>query len=166
VVLATALTTILAADLCIDRLEPPWLLSGLFDEPAHLATAVLVLANLRAPGPAWAAGYAIGSVAVDADHLPLVPVRHTIRRETPRPPAHTLLTPLGVAACAAFGREAARKALLGAAAGTCAHFLRDLATGSGLAPLQPFSRWRAQLPRAGYYALAGLLAARARRQSA
>jgi inner membrane protein len=98
--------------------------------------------------------------------LPLLPIRHTIRRQTPRPPAHTLLTPLGVAAAAAFAREAARQALLGAAAGTCAHFLRDLATGSGLAPLQPLSQWRAKLPRASYYGLAGLLAARAHRQSA
>jgi len=160
-VLAAALTAIFAADACVDRLELPWLLGGALDEPAHLATALLVLANVPAPAPAWAAGYAAGSVAVDADHLPLVPVHRTITRETPRPPAHTLLAPFGLAAAAAFARPPARQALLGAAAGTCVHFLRDVATGSGLAPLKPLAGFRVRLPRAGYYAAMALLAARA-----
>jgi membrane-bound metal-dependent hydrolase YbcI (DUF457 family) len=122
---------------------------------------VLVMANLPAGGPAWTVGFAAGSVAVDADHLPLVPQRHTIRPDGPRPAAHTLLTPVGTAAAAFVTRARARHALLGLAAGTCVHFVRDVATGTGLAPLQPLTRRRVKLPRRPYEVTMALLAARA-----
>ena len=105
-----------------------------------------MLANLSAAGPAWTAGYAVGSVVVDADHLQLVPRRHRIGKETPRPPAHTLLVPAGLAAAACVTRARAREILLGVAVGTCVHFVRDVATGSGLAPLQPLARRRVKCP--------------------
>ena len=130
------------------------------DEPAHLATAVLVLANLPGGGPAWSAGYAAGAVAVDTDHLPLIPRRHKLGTSDPRPAAHTLLTPAGVATAAAFTRPPARELLLGLAAGTCVHFVRDIATGTGLAPLQPLTRRRVKLPRRAYDIAMTLLALR------
>ena len=133
----------------------------MIDEPAHLATAVLVLANLPPGGPAWTAGFAAGSVAVDADHLPLVPQRHRIRPDGPRPAGHSLLAPAGAAATACFTRGRAREFLLGLAAGTCVHFVRDVATGTGLAPLQPLTRRRVKLPRRAYEVAMALLAARA-----
>src|SRR5436190_17952 len=94
-----------ATGLGLDRLDLPWLVAGMADEPAHLATAVLVLANLPGGGPAWSAGYAAGAVAVDTDHLPLIPRRHKLGTSDPRPAAHTLLTPAGVATAAAFTRS-------------------------------------------------------------
>ena len=42
------LAVVAAADLVLSRKRPPWILVGLFDEPAHLATAGVVLANLPA----------------------------------------------------------------------------------------------------------------------
>jgi inner membrane protein len=151
----------MAADFLLDRLEVPWLVGGLIDEPAHLATAVLVKANLRPGGPTWTAGFTTGAVAPDLDHVPLIPRRHKIRDDDPRPAAHTLLTPAATAAAAFFTRAPARELLLGLAAGTCAHFVRDVATGTGLAPLQPLRRRRVRLPRRGYEVMMGLLAVRA-----
>jgi inner membrane protein len=146
-------------------LEPRWVLGGVLDEPAHLATGLILLANLPPAGRVWTAGYVIGCVAVDVDHVPLLPVRHRTRTEAPRPAAHSLLVPAGLGAVAGFSRGRARETLFGAAAGTCAHFMRDLATGSGLAPLQPLVRWRTKLPRSLYALVMALLAIRAARLS-
>jgi len=137
------------------------LVGGLIDEPAHLATALLVQANLENPDPVWAASLVAGSVAPDVDHVPLIPVRHTIKADDPRPALHTLFAPAAVAAAGCFARERTRQALLGLAAGICAHFLRDLATGTGLAVIQPLARRRIRLPRRSYQAAMMLLAWRA-----
>jgi inner membrane protein len=154
--------TLAVADLFLRRVKMPWLLGGAIDEPAHLATGAVLLANLPAATPAWTAAYAAGCVAVDVDHVPLIPRRNRFRRKGPRPVAHTLLVPAGLAAAARFTRGRAREALLGLAAGTCVHFLRDVATGTGLQPLQPLSRRSIRLPASAYGLVLGLLAARAR----
>ena len=107
------------------------------------------------------AGYAAGCVAVDVDHVPLIPMRHRIPKGTPRPAGHTLFLPAGIALAAGSTRGRAREALLGLAAGTCVHFLRDVATGTGLAPFQPLLGWRAKLPASVYGLAMALLAARA-----
>ncbi len=153
--------TLALADLGLRRLKLPWLVGGAIDEPAHLATGALVLANLPANSPAWTAAFAAGCVAVDVDHVPLIPQRKRLPKRTPRPGAHTLLVPAGLAAAAGFTRGRAREALLGLAAGTCTHFLRDVATGTGLQPLRPLSRRAVKLPGAAYAAAIGVLAARA-----
>ena len=57
-----AVTTVLAADLTIRHARPPWLLVGVFDEPAHVATGALVLLNLPERSPEWSAGFMAGSV--------------------------------------------------------------------------------------------------------
>jgi inner membrane protein len=108
------LATIFAADYVILRRNPRWLTIGLLDEPAHVATAILLR---RRPS----AAYLLGSVLPDLDHIPLA-VRPE-RREAgdPRPPTHSLVV---VAAVAALARDAA--------AGMLAHFARDIATGPGL----------------------------------
>jgi inner membrane protein len=142
----------------------PWLAGGVADEPAHLATAVLVYANLPAASPEWTAAYATGAVAPDVDHLPLIPTRHRIRSDEPRPALHTLFTPAAVGAAANLTRARAREALLGLAAGICVHFLRDLWTGTGLSPLQPVSRRNVKGPARIYEAAMVLLAWRAWRR--
>ena len=48
------LAVVATADLVLSRKRPPWLLVGVFDEPAHLATAGVVLANLRPSSSATA----------------------------------------------------------------------------------------------------------------
>jgi inner membrane protein len=139
----------------------PWLLGGATDEPAHLATAVLVYANLPAAGPEWRAAFTAGAVAPDIDHVPLIPARHNLRGDEPRPPLHTLVTPAAVAAAAGVTPARAREALLGLAAGICAHFVRDVASGTGISPLLPLSRRRLKLSARSYEAAMVLLAWRA-----
>jgi inner membrane protein len=160
-VLAGALATILAADLALARVKMPWLVGGAVDEPAHLATAVLVYANLPAAGPVWTAAFAAGSVAPDVDHVPVIPVRHKLRGDEPRPALHTLATPAVVAVAGAVSRARAREAVLGLAAGICVHFVRDVATGTGIAPLLPLSSRRLKLPVRPYEAAMAVLAWRA-----
>jgi inner membrane protein len=119
-----------------------------------------VHANLPAE-PASAAAFAAGAVAPDVDHVPLIPVRHKIGKDDPRPAAHTLLTPAGVAVAGFFLRPRAQEFLAGLVAGVWVHFVRDVATGAGLAPLQPLTRWRVNLPTRAYEAAMALLVWRA-----
>jgi inner membrane protein len=163
-VLAGALGTVLAADLALAKLKLPWLTAGLADEPAHLATALLVYANLPAASREWTAAFAAGAVAPDVDHVPIIPRRHSIRMDEPRPALHTLLAPAVVGAVGVVTRARAREALLGLTAGICAHFLRDLWTGTGLSPVQPASRLDVKGPVHAYHVGVTLLAWRAWRQ--
>jgi inner membrane protein len=151
------LAVVAAADLVLSRKRPPWILVGLFDEPAHLATAGVILANLRPSSPEWAAGFIGGAALPDLDHVPLALSRVHPNVDDPRPVTHCLLAvaPLFVAArLQAPGPR--RDALAGAAAGTLAHFARDLAVGTGVGLLQPLTRHSFKLPYPLY--VAGLVA--------
>jgi hypothetical protein len=66
-----ALAAIVAADRMILERRPPWIVVGLLDHPAHVATAALVLANLRPRSRGWRAAFLAGSLAPDVDHVPL-----------------------------------------------------------------------------------------------
>jgi hypothetical protein len=122
------LATIAVADAVLHRVKVPWLAIGVFDHPAHLATAELVALNLRR-SKEWERGLLVGSLLPDVDHIPLALRRPHPGDGDPRPNTHTLLAVVPVAAAAAItGSDRLR----GAAAGMLTHYARDLAVGGGL----------------------------------
>jgi hypothetical protein len=129
------LATIAVADYVIHRRRPRWIVVGMFDEPAHVATALLLR---RKPSTAYLAG----SLLPDLDHIPLaLRVVHP-NPDDPRPVTHCLLT---VAPVALLNREAAL--------GMLAHFVRDLGVGTGVPLLCPFSGRPVRVPYAAYAVL-------------
>jgi LexA-binding, inner membrane-associated putative hydrolase len=130
-----ALATIAVADYVIQRRKPPWIVAGMFDEPAHVATALLLR---RKPS----AAYIAGSLLPDLDHIPLALRLVHPDPSDPRPVTHCLLT---VAPVAALNR--------GAAMGMLAHFVRDLGVGTGVPLLWPLSRRPLRVPYAAYAVL-------------
>ena len=130
-----ALATIAVADYVIRRRKPRWIVVGMFDLPAHVATALLLR---RKP----TAAYLAGSLIPDLDHIPLALRAVHPDPGDPRPVTHCLLT---VAPVAALNREAAM--------GMLAHFVRDLGVGTGVPLLWPFTRRRLRLPYAAYAVL-------------
>jgi inner membrane protein len=141
------LATVAAADWTIRTRRPRWIVVGLLDEPAHLATAGLVLLNLTPRSPEWAAGFMAGGALPDLDHVPLALSRIHPDVDEPRPVTHCLLAVSPLAAAATLvGAGPTRDALAGAAVGTLAHFARDLAVGTGVALFQPLVRRNLKLP--------------------
>jgi hypothetical protein len=129
------LVTIGVADYVILRRKPPWLVVGMFDHPAHVATAILLR---RRPS----AAYLAGSLLPDLDHVPLALRAVHPAPSDPRPVTHCLLMVLPLAR---------RKPDV--AAGMLAHFVRDLGVGTGVPLLWPLTRRRARLPYAAYAVL-------------
>jgi hypothetical protein len=144
------LATIAGADYVIRRRKPRWIVIGLFDHPAHVATAGLIYLNLPPRSRAWTAGYFVGSLLPDLDHIPLAlrPVHPS--PSDPRPMSHCLLAVAPMAA--------ARPSV---AAGMLAHFARDLAIGTGVPLLWPATEHHVRLPYPLYLAACFLLARRA-----
>jgi hypothetical protein len=130
-----ALATIAVADYVIHRRRPRWIVAGMFDEPAHVATALLLR---RKPTPA----YLVGSLLPDLDHIPLALRLVHPDPDDPRPVTHCLLT---VAPVAALSRDAAK--------GMLAHFVRDLGVGTGVPLLWPLSDRPVRAPYAAYAVL-------------
>ena len=157
-----SLATVLAADWTIRRLRPPWLLVGVLDEPAHVATGALVLLNLPERSPEFAAGFMAGSALPDVDHVPLLFSRALPQLDDPRPVTHCLLAlaPPALAGLAA-PRGPLRDYALGAASGGLAHFARDLAVGTGVALLWPLSARSLRVPYSLYRSALTVLAVRA-----
>jgi hypothetical protein len=122
------LATIAIADTVLHRRKLPWLAIGIFDHPAHLATAELVALNAR-PSKSWERGLLLGALLPDVDHIPLALRRERPNGGDPRPNTHTLLAAAPVAAAAAMRRS---DALWGVTAGMLTHYARDLAVGGGL----------------------------------
>jgi len=137
---------------------------GLVDEPAHFATALLLVialaSLLRAPPSVsfWAAAL-VASVALDLDHVPAYLGWDRLTEGVPRPYPHALLTPAALALIGLAARGRARQVALGAAFGVCAHLLRDLAFGGGVALLWPLSGNGMRLPYAAFATLLSLAAA-------
>jgi membrane-bound metal-dependent hydrolase YbcI (DUF457 family) len=153
------LATIAVADHVIHRRRLRWILVGLFDHPAHVATAGLVLVNLGPRSRGWQIAFLAGSLLPDVDHLPLVMRRVRPTVDDPRPLSHCLaaVAPVaGVAAATGNPRLAAA-----AAGGMLAHFARDLGVGTGVPLLWPASRRPLRVPYPAYAAACMLLAARA-----
>ena len=111
--------------------DPPLLLLGLLDEPAHLATAGLALLVLGVRGlPALLA--LAGSVGIDADHVPLYLGVPHVEAAGGRPLTHSLLT------LAVLGALSLRwPHLRWVALGVALHLLRDAFTGPGVPLLWP-----------------------------
>jgi membrane-bound metal-dependent hydrolase YbcI (DUF457 family) len=150
------LATIAAADLTLHRRKPRWILVGLFDHPAHLATAGLVLANVARPrSRRWTAGFIAGAVLPDLDHVPLAlrPIHPEVGDA--RPVSHCLLAVAPVAAAATVTQS---DRLHGAACGMLAHFLRDVGVGSGVPLLWPASRRSVRVPYSAYIGICSALA--------
>jgi inner membrane protein len=156
------LATVAVADWTIRRRRPRWIVVGLLDEPAHLATAALVLLNLSPRSTEWAAGFMVGGALPDLDHVPLALSRIHPSIDDPRPVTHCLLAAAPLLILAAAGRDGPmRDAAAGAAAGTLTHFARDLAVGTGVALFQPLTGRLFKLPYSFYIGGLAALAARA-----
>jgi inner membrane protein len=126
------LATIGVADYVIKRRDPPWLVVGMFDHPAHVVTAILLRRRPSAP-------YLAGALLPDLDHIPLAVKRVHPSPGDPRPVTHCLAS---VAPVAAVNREAAL--------GMLAHFVRDLGVGTGAPLLWPLTRRHVRLPYVAY----------------
>lgn len=149
------LATVVVADKVISRRRLPWLLIGVFDHPAHLATAGLVLLNLGPRSHRWTAGFMAGALLPDLDHVPLALSRVHPTMDDPRPVTHCLLAVAPVAALAEITKD---ERLRGAAAGMLAHFARDVGVGTGVPLLWPATRISWRVPYAVYAAACLLLA--------
>jgi membrane-bound metal-dependent hydrolase YbcI (DUF457 family) len=137
------LATIAVADYVIVRRRPRWLVAGLFDHPAHLATAALVHLNLGPRPRAWSAGFVAGSLAPDLDHVPLALRTVKPSLDDQRPVTHCLLAVAPVAGLALARRS---DPLAGTTAGMLAHFLRDLGVGTGVPLLWPATQRSVAVP--------------------
>ena len=172
--LASALlvAVVLVVDGLLAVTSPPRVVLGLLDEPAHLATAALVLGTVAAlrgrplSRPLLLAALA-ASVLIDVDHVPMDLFGSDVVTEgTRRPYSHSLTTPLVLAAVAGLlPRGRSRLVLTGAALGVLLHLWRDLATG-GASLLWPALTTNISTPYGLYAAslvLAGIVSARRRR---
>ena len=125
-------------------------LRGLLDEPAHLATALIILgAGVRVHGkqPDQRFGWTMLACAVliDLDHVPAEFGIDSLTSGTPRPYTHALWTVIALALAWTTVRlfmiwsgrprpATAELVMLGAACGVAAHFVRDISTA-------PMSFW-------------------------
>jgi hypothetical protein len=154
------LAIIAAADYTLHRHRPSWIVVGLFDHPAHLATAGLLALNAPPRPRRWTAGFLVGALLPDLDHVQLALRRR--RRpspDDPRPVSHCLLAVAPVATLAGVTQS---ERLQGVAAGMVAHFVRDLGVGTGVPLLWPATRRSLRAPYALYAAGCVLAAARAK----
>ena len=138
---------------------------ALVDEPAHLATCVVLLLAIATVArgrlsPLFVGAALIASVAIDLDHVPDLLGSHLVTGGLPRPYTHSIgLVVLLVALATVLKRGEQRQVALGSAFGVCAHLLRDAATGPGVPLLWPLSNGVVKLPYLAYAAALVLVAA-------
>jgi hypothetical protein len=130
---AIGMMLIFIADLFTTRVRVSQPIDAVFDEPAHIATGLLLVGilpiALRARyGLDGLLGVLLGSVLVDIDHLPQEFGHEFLTRGTDRPYPHSLLTLCIVLIITALLRGVWRRIGYGFAFGLSAHFVRDLAT--------------------------------------
>jgi inner membrane protein len=137
---------------------------GARDEPAHVATSVLVLLAVLGPDGMGRHRTAVAtacasSVLIDVDHLPLyVDFPLDVRVDKGRPFTHSLSTAAALGLLA-VGVRFRRRELAAASAGVGLHFVRDIATGPGLPLWWPWEQRGRRLPYAYYSRLLVVLAA-------
>jgi membrane-bound metal-dependent hydrolase YbcI (DUF457 family) len=148
------LATIAAADYVLHRRKPRWVLVGFFDHPAHVATAGLMLLNVRPRSRRWAHGFLAGSLLPDLDHVPMLLRERLPTTDDPRPVTHALIAVAPVAAAAAATQS---DRLHGAACGMLAHFARDVGVGSGVPLLWPATGRSVRVPYEVYAVACGAL---------
>jgi inner membrane protein len=153
-----AVLAVVSLDLVSGLRSWPIPVTGLLDEPAHLATAWLALCALtpRIPPPWLGESALIASVAIDIDHVPLYLTGGRFAVDGARPPTHcllltVLLTTVGLA-CPRV------RWAVGAAIGALLHFVRDVATGPGIPLLWPASDTAVLMPHLAYLGTIGGLA--------
>jgi hypothetical protein len=129
------LATIAVADYVIQRRTPRWIVVGMFDEPAHVATALLLR---RKPN----AAYVAGALLADFDHIPLALRLVHPGPGDPRPVTHSLLT---VAPVAMKSPDVAL--------GMLAHYVRDVGVGTGAPLLWPLTPRSVKVPYLAYAVL-------------
>jgi inner membrane protein len=155
---AAALAFVFVADalLSVDLLG--WPASGLLDDPAHLATALIVLGAWRPRTRVFAATFLVVSVVIDIDHLPDVLGSRVLNPDTARPVTHSLAV---LAASGLIAGMLTRSRLVGAAvaAGFAVHFFRDVAGSPGVPLLWPLSALEMRVPYVVYATVLGVIAA-------
>jgi inner membrane protein len=144
---AAGLAVIGVLDLIARWRDWPIPVIGALDEPAHLATAGLLLVaflpwRARAVVP-WALA---GAVLIDLDHIPFYLWGALTTGDAGRPLTHSLVTAVVLAVIGLLLRNRARTALLGLALGVLLHLVRDLGTGPGVPLFWPLSSESALLP--------------------
>jgi inner membrane protein len=138
------LVLVLVLDFASDAVSPSTTEFGVIDEPAHLATCLVLLLSLAAVARrrsplAFAGAAVVASVAIDLDHVPSYLGWHGLSSGVPRPDPHSLLTPAVLILIGVLASGRSRQLALGAAFGVSAHLFRDLATGPGVALFWPLS---------------------------
>jgi inner membrane protein len=146
-----ALALVAGLDAVSDAADPSSIaVLGLLDEPAHLATAWLVLTAFLPARALPLFGWAlVGAVAIDVDHVPLYLWHVLAAGPGSRPVTHSLLTVVVLAAAAVASRRL-RLPLSGLALGVVLHFVRDLAEGPGVPLLWPLDSSNVTVPYAVY----------------
>jgi inner membrane protein len=149
------LAIVLLCDAGLALLEPPYPALAVFDEPAHLATAALLVLAFSVRDRTVAAAALVASVAIDIDHLPQELGVDLLTRHTTRPVTHSIAGLILAAAVA--GLLSRRRAIAaGVAFGIAAHLCRDLGTGGGVPLLWPLTHREVEIP---YVVYAAVLAA-------
>ena len=134
---------------------------GPLDWSAHVATALILLANLPlSTGHPSATAALVAAMAIDLDHVPGYLGTDILTAGTPRPTRTRCTVLLGAGAGAVLSGSA-RMIALGVAFGVLAHLLRDIATGDGVALLWPLTETGVRVPFWIEAAAIGALAARA-----
>jgi inner membrane protein len=126
-------------------LDPPYPALGLLDEPAHLATAALVVLALTVRDRTFAVAALVASVVIDLDHLPQELGADVLTQHTTRPVTHSLTGLLVLTAVAAV-LSRRRAVAAGVACGIAAHLFRDLGTGGGVPLLWPLTSAELEVP--------------------
>lgn len=145
----------------------PFGLMGMVDEPAHVATALVVLGAITRfrtcpPEPKFGWTMLTCSVFIDLDHLPAELGSDVLTGGTPRPYTHALWTVMVLTLAWAGARYSLIRpckprpatvelVLAGAAWGLAAHFLRDIATAQ-MSLWWPITDIAVQLPYWSYVA--------------
>jgi inner membrane protein len=153
-----AVALVLAADAVLAETSLPQLAQAPIDEAGHLATACLLLGALWPQPPRrLVPSFLTAAVVIDVDHVPFTIFGTSVWTQgVGRPYTHSLLTVLVLVWTAALLRSPIVSAL---AAGVCAHFVRDVSTGPGLALGWPMSDAMVRLPYAFELAVVILLGA-------
>jgi inner membrane protein len=138
------------------------LLIGAVDEPAHLATACLVL--VAAQRLEWLRAHPkeIGivlasAVLIDLDHIPLYAGLPHVALGG-RPYSHSLLTVAALLLISAVMPSGRRRWVVAMAAGLGLHLVRDVATGPGVLLVWPISADEVLVPYPAYLTLCLALA--------
>lgn len=138
--ITVSLLVVGVADALIKDTKPPTIVLGALDEPAHVATTVLLVVAVARRAPAgFVVAAVIASVGLDLDHVPGYLGTDALTAGTPRPYSHSLATVMLLSAGAVLARGGGRAVLAGVAFGVLAHLIRDTATGTGVALLWPLS---------------------------